>query len=94
MPNQYLALKDLISGADLAIMPAAVPREGWVDVIVPCPDRPFAITAIDANGESWFAFREPVEVGWASVVAEGLIGWSREMLLAALALAALAARWT
>jgi hypothetical protein len=93
-PNQYLALKDLTSGADLAIMPATVPREAWVDVSVRCPDGPFAITAIDAAGDSWFAFREPVEVGSASVVAERLISWSREVLLAALALAVLAARWT
>jgi hypothetical protein len=94
LPHQYLALKDLSSGVDIAIMPPTLPREGWVDAIVDCPDRPFAITAIDAAADSWFAFRDPVEVGWASLMGERLIRWSRELLLAALALAGLAARWT
>jgi hypothetical protein len=94
LPHQYLALKDVSSGRDLPIVPPTLPRESWVDAIVRCPDRPFAVTAIDATGESWFAFREPVEVGWASLAAERLIKWSRELFLAALALAGLAARWT
>jgi hypothetical protein len=95
LPHQYFALKDVGSGRDLAaIMPPAIPREGWIDAIVACPDRLFAITAIDAAGDSWFAFREPVEVGWASLASERLIRWSRELFLAALAMAGLAMRWT
>jgi hypothetical protein len=94
LPDQYFALTDLSSGRDVPIRPPTVPMEGWVDAIVRCPDHPFAITAIDAASDSWFAFREPVEDGWASLDAERLIRWSRGLFLASLALAALAARWT
>jgi hypothetical protein len=93
-PQQYLALKDLDSGRDVAIMPKTIPREGWDDAIVTCPDRPFVVTAIDAAADSWFAFRDPVEVGWASLDAERLIAWSRELFFAALGLAGLALKWT
>jgi hypothetical protein len=50
--------------------------------------------AIDDSAESWFGFREPVEMGWAS--AAWLIRHSREPLVVLLGIAvlALAVRWT
>ena len=92
--GQYLAVKDLRTGIERAVSPWRVPEESWVEATVPCPEGPFAIVAIDATSESWFGFREPVEIGWASPLVESLIGSSRALLFAALALAVLAARWT
>jgi hypothetical protein len=92
--NQYLAVKDLQTGDELAVKSGRLAREGWTDAVVPCPPASFTIVAIDNSVESWFGFREPVEIGWLSLQAEWLIAESREMLLVALALAFLAARWT
>ncbi len=93
MPNQYLAVKDLRSGREVAVRPSTIPRESWLRVAVPCPAGPFSIVAVDAAPDSWFAFREPVEVGWASLWAEWLIARSRALLLISLSLAVLAIRW-
>jgi hypothetical protein len=94
--HQYLAVKDLHTGRDLPISPAQLAQEGWTEVIVPCPPGPFEIVAIDDTDSSWFGFREPIEIGWASVVAESLIRKSRETLVVLLAMAVLmlAIRWT
>jgi hypothetical protein len=92
--GQYLAVKSLRTGLERAVSPSRVPEESWVEATVPCPDGPFTIVAIDATPDSWFGFREPVEFGLASPLVESLIGSSRAFLLAALALAVLAARWT
>jgi len=91
-PNHYLALKELVSGRDVPVVPAKVPREEWTAVAVPCPEHTFAVVAIDAEPESWFAFREPVVTGRLSLQGERLIAWSRELFFAALAFAALALR--
>jgi hypothetical protein len=94
--GQYLAVKDLRTGRDLAVTPSRIAQEDWTDAFVSCPPGPFEIVAIDATPDSWFGFREPVEIGWASVVAEALIQNSREALVVLLTLAALmlAVRWT
>jgi hypothetical protein len=92
--HQYLAVKDLRTGRDVEINPARLARENWTDAVVSCPSDPFEIVAIDATPDSWFGFREPVEVGWASLLAESLIEKSRALLLVALAMAVLAARWS
>jgi hypothetical protein len=92
--GQYLAVKDLRTGLERAVSSWRVARESWVEATVPCPDGPFAIVAIDATSESWFGFREPVEIGWVSPLVESLIAGSRALLFATLALAVLAARWT
>jgi hypothetical protein len=92
--GQYLAVKDLRTGLERAVRPSRVAEESWVEARVPCPEGPFAIVAIDATPDSWFGFREPVEYGWASPLVESLIGRSRALLLAGLALAVLAVRWT
>jgi hypothetical protein len=92
--GQYLAVKDLRTGVERAVRTSRAPEEHWVEATVPCPDGLFAIVSIDATADSWFGFREPVECGWASPLVESLIGTSRALLLAALALAVLAARCT
>lgn len=91
--NQRLALKDLSSGRELPVKVSHVPRERWVDAFVRCPGR-FAIVAVDDDAATWFAFREPVEMGPGSRVAELLITSSSGLLIAALLLAFLAARLT
>jgi hypothetical protein len=94
-PHHYLAVKDLLSGRERLITPPEVSGNLWRDVLVRCPAGPFAITAaIDATGESWFAFGEPTEIAWGSLVVEWLIARSRELFLASLILGVLAARWT
>jgi hypothetical protein len=92
--KQYLAMKDLATGRETPITVHQLPREEWLETIVPCPKRPYILIAEDETAESWFAFREPVEIGWASSIAESLIGGSRFLLFLSLALAFLAARWT
>jgi hypothetical protein len=93
-PRQYLAVRDLSTGRESPVQPDQLARERWQDVVVSCPSGPFALIAIDDASDSWFGFREPVEIGRASSAIESLIGNSREMLLVALALAVLAVRWT
>jgi hypothetical protein len=93
-PGQYLAVRDLSTGREQPVQPDKLAREGWQDVAVSCPAGPFALIAIDDASDSWFGFREPVEVGRTSGAIESLIANSREMLLVALALAVLAVRWT
>jgi hypothetical protein len=84
----------LSTGREDPVQPDQLAREGWQNVVVSCPSGPFALIAIDDATDSWFGFREPVEIGRASSAIESLIGNSREMLLVALALAVLAVRWT
>ncbi len=94
--HQYLAIKDLRTGRDVEVTPKHLAREGWTDVTVPCPSGPFEIVAIDETDGSWFGFREPVEIGRASIIAESLIQHSRGPLVVLLTLAVLglAVRWT
>jgi len=94
--HQYLAVKDLRTGRDLPVSPSQIAQESWTEVTVPCPPGPFEIVAIDGTDSSWFGFREPIEIGWASVVAESLIQNSQETLVVLLAAAVLmlAIRWT
>jgi hypothetical protein len=85
--GQRLAVKDLQTGSERAIVLPEVAKERWVETRVPCPDGPFSIVAVDASPDSWFGFREPVEVGWLSPIVESLIASSRVLLIVALALA-------
>jgi len=93
-PHQYLAVKDLMTGRDRAVQPSQLAQEAWQDVVVSCPPGPFEIVAIDDAPDSWFGFREPIEIGRTSDVTDWLIAQSRGMLIVALALAVLVARWT
>jgi hypothetical protein len=92
--HQYLALKDLRTGRARAVKPSEPAQEGWQDIIVSCPPGAFEIVAIEEDPDFWFGFREPIEIGRTSVAIEWLISKSRVMLLAGLALAVLAVRWT
>ena len=87
-----LALREQGTGRSTAVEPGRVVRESVADVIAPCPAVPFSIDAVDDSADSWFGFREPIEVGWMSLFTESLIAKSRALLIAAIALAALAAR--
>jgi hypothetical protein len=93
--DQYLALRDLKSGREVAVRPGRPPREAWADVILPCPRGPFEIVAVDDTDGSWFGFREPVEIGWASARTEFLIRNSRPpfVVLLTVGMLALAYRW-
>jgi hypothetical protein len=87
--NQYLAIRELRTGREVAITPSRLAREDWKEVIVPCPPGPFEIVAVDDTDGSWFGFREPVEVGWASAAAESLISHSRVWFIVLLTVAVL-----
>jgi hypothetical protein len=96
LPHQYLAVKELRSGRELEVRPGRLARESWISALVPCPDAPYAVIAVDESPDDWFAFREPVEVGGGSPVVESLIARSSELLLVALVMAVLGVvpRWT
>ena len=89
-----LAVKELRTGRELPVTSADSPERAgatWSSRV----RRPLSRSSPStASVESWFGFREPVEIGWLSLQAEWLIGISREMLLVALALAFLVTRWT
>jgi len=65
-----------------------------VPLILDCPADPFEIIAVDGTPDSWFGFREPVEIGWGSLTAERLIARARALLLIGLAMAAAALWWS
>jgi hypothetical protein len=92
--NQYLALRTVNERRDTPVHPVRLAREDWADAVVPCPSGPFEIVAIDKSPDSWFSFREPVEVGLGSLVSEWLIDRSQTLFIIGLALAGLAARWS
>ena len=92
--NQRLQLKELSSARELSVTASRVPREGWLDAFVSCPHGPFEIVAADEDPATWFAFREPVEIGRGSWMAESLITNSMPLLFGALVLAFVAARLT
>jgi hypothetical protein len=92
--HQYLAFRNVSTGEDTPIRPGAFAREKWVPLILDCPADPFEIIAVDGTPDSWFGFREPVEIGWGSLTAERLIARARALLLVGLAMAAAALWWS
>ena len=92
--NQYLALRTLDASGDTPVHPVRLAREDWAEAVVPCPSGPFEIVAIDKSPDSWFSFREPVEVGLGSLASEWLIERSQTLFIIGLALVGLAARWS
>ena len=94
LPGLRLAVKDLQSGREIEVRPDRFASEEWRSSLVACPPGPYAIVAMDGRPDYWFAFREPVEVGRASPAAESLIAMSPELLVVALGMALLGARWT
>jgi hypothetical protein len=89
-----LAVRDDASGVTTPLRPDRLAREEWVNATVRCPPGRFVIVATDGRPDFWFAFREPVEIGWASIHAERMIGASVRLMLAALALTILAVKLT
>jgi hypothetical protein len=92
--NQRLQLRELLSGRELSVIASRVPKRDWLDAFVSCPHGPFEIVATDEDPATWFAFREPVEIGRGSWMAESLIANSMPLLFGALGLALVAARLT
>jgi hypothetical protein len=92
--NQYLALRTLNTSRDTPVHPDRLARENWADAVVPCPFALFEIVAIDKSPDSWFSFREPVEVGMGSLASEWLIERSETLFIIGLALVGLAVRWS
>jgi hypothetical protein len=92
-PGHYLAVRELGSGRESVIRPPRMPQVGWAEATVACPSSSFVVVAVDQNTDSWFAFRAPVEIGWASELAEGLIRQSHKLLILGLGLSILALRW-
>lgn len=72
----------------------ALPGERWVPARVACPPAEFAVVAVDSTSDLWFAFRDPVEIGWASAIVESLLARTQKLFLFAIALSFLATRWT
>lgn len=93
-PGLSLAVKDVASGREHTLIPRQLAKERWMDVPVSCPDKPFTVIAEDRTVDYWFAFRDPVEIGWASVLSEWLIARSLGLLLISLTMACLAIRLT
>jgi hypothetical protein len=89
-PSLSLQLYEQGSGRVLDVRPGRPAVGEWVDVQVPCPKGPYMVVAVDQRPDGWLAFREPVEIGWASRVAEALIARSESMLAIALAVTAFA----
>jgi hypothetical protein len=71
--HNSLAIKNLRTGETAPISPATVAKEDWTEVLVTCPADLFEIVAIDDAPDSWFGFREPIEVARGSLAAEWLI---------------------
>jgi hypothetical protein len=87
-----LMIKDLPSGREREVAPAKPAKESWLPVQIACPAGSFQIVAVDGRADSWFAFREPVEVGVATPAAEWLIDVSPTLMVVAFAIALVAAR--
>ena len=93
-PELSLALREVASGRQHDVRLPRLARERWVGASVSCPDEPYTVVAEDRRSDYWFAFREPVEAGWMTVVADGLVARSVGLLLIALATACIALRLT
>jgi hypothetical protein len=89
-----LAIAPLTGERALTVRVPAQPAERWVPARVACPRAGFAVVAVDSTSELWFAFRDPVEIGWASAVVESVLARTRKLFLLAMALCFLAARLT
>jgi hypothetical protein len=89
-PGQQLRLRSL-AGRETPVVPGGIAGADWRTVTVPCPDGRYTIVAEDV-GPLWFGFREPIEIGSPSAIAESLIDMSPRLLLLAFVLALFASR--
>jgi hypothetical protein len=96
LADVHLTVRNVTTGETYEIKPPRVAREEWVNGTVPCPEGPFVLVAADRSDAylSWFAFREPVETGWASLRAEALIDNSLRLMVGALVLMLVALKVT
>jgi hypothetical protein len=88
-----LALRES-NGTTIDISLAAPVRDRWVNRTLRCPDGWFSVVATDSSPDHWFAFTDPVEAGWMSLIAEWFIARAHILFLASLAVCALALWWT
>ena len=93
-PGLSLAVKHAASDRQHEVLPGRLAKETWIGAPVSCPDDLFTVVAEDQRADYWFAFRDPVEIGWASVLSEWLIARSFGLVLISLTLACLAVRLT
>jgi hypothetical protein len=74
-----LELYDMSNRVLGAVAPKGLPKESWKSVDIRSPKIPFFIKATDqsADHQGWFAFTEPVEIGYFSIIADSIlsIGW-------------------
>jgi hypothetical protein len=73
---------------ETSITPARLLPVVWSDAIVREPSAPYTIVALDSADDAWIAFKQPVQVGSGSVIAEYLIARSTTLGLLSLAAAA------
>ena len=87
----HLALKDTVTGSETPVLPPFGTGAGWIATSVRCPSHPFTVIASDESTTSWFAFRQPAEIAWASVMAEWTIQQWRVLAIVAALLVVVAA---
>jgi hypothetical protein len=92
--GQSLVLRPLDGRRDIPVRPPFF-SDGWTAISVRCPPTPFAVVAVDASPTTWFAFRQPAEMGWASSGAEAMIqqSWTLGVMAALVTITAIVAGW-
>jgi hypothetical protein len=93
-PELSLSVREVASGRQHNVRLARLAKERWMDASVSCPHAPYTVVAEDRRSDIWFAFREPVEVGWMTILADGLVARALGLLLISLATACVALRLT
>jgi hypothetical protein len=93
-PELTLAVREVASGQQHDVRLRRLAKESWIESSVRCPRTPYTVVAEDRRSDYWFAFREPVEVGRLSVVADGLVSRALGLLIISLAIACIALRLT
>lgn len=93
VPGLSLSLRELESHTQTPVRPGAWPRRGWIGASVPCPRGPFSVVAVDESPQSWFAFREPTEIGRLSVAAGWMIQKGLWLVVLTSAAVLLTAAW-
>lgn len=70
-----------------AVAPKRLPKESWRSIDIPSPQVDFYIKATDQTQApgGWFAFSEPTEIGYLSVISESIRSSGRAMLVMGLA---------
>lgn len=69
-----LNVRDEPTGSQRRLSPKRAQADGWRVALVEAPGATLRVVARDENLDSWFAFREPRELGRLSYYAESLAG--------------------